>query len=42
MKALDELKPGRMITDKELMKNNNGQAMWISIHGRVFDLTEFW
>ena len=30
------------ITDAELMKHNKEDSMWVSIHGKVFDLTSFY
>ena len=37
-----KIKPTKLITDKELMQNNHEKSMWVAIHGRVFDLTEFY
>lgn len=37
-----KIKPTKVITDKELMQNNHEKSMWVAVHGRVFDLTEFY
>ena len=39
---LAEIKPLQKISDSELAKHNNEHAMWVAVHGKVFDLTEFY
>ena len=41
-KVLFDIKPTRVITDKELMEHNSEDSLWVAIHGRVFDLTDFY
>tara|TARA_B110001450_G_C17403334_1_gene392664 strand:+ start:137 stop:439 length:303 start_codon:yes stop_codon:yes gene_type:complete len=41
-KALFDIKPTKVITDKELMEHNSENSLWVAIHGRVFDLTDFY
>ena len=41
-KALLDIKPSKTITDKELMEHNSEDSLWVAIHGKVFDLTEFY
>jgi cytochrome b involved in lipid metabolism len=39
---LMKIMPTKLITDKELILNNHEKSLWVAIHGRVFDLTEFY
>ena len=32
----------RTITAEELSKHNNEESMWVAVHGKVFDLTDFY
>ena len=39
---LSELKGLQKISASELKKHNNEYAIWVAIHGKVFDLTNFY
>ena len=41
-KMLAEIKPLGKITDAEVKKNNSESGLWVVIHGKVFDLTNFY
>ena len=39
---LAEIKPLRLISDKELQQHKSSESLWVAVHGKVFDLTEFY
>ena len=41
-KMLAEIKSTGKITDAELRKNCGENSLWVAIHGKVFDLTNFY
>ena len=32
---------GVKITEKELSEHNSAESLWVAVHGKVFDLTDF-
>jgi cytochrome b involved in lipid metabolism len=39
---LMKIKPTKLITDKELLQHADDKSLWVAVHGRVFDLTDFY
>ena len=40
--SLSQIKPKRVISDKELQQHNTGESLWVVVYGKVFDLTDFY
>ena len=41
-KMLAEIQPLEKISDAELRRHNDENGLWVAIHGKVFDLTNFY
>ena len=39
---LADIEPKQTIKDDEVKKHNSEESMWVAIHGKVFDLTDFY